>query len=483
MKKYILSIDAGTTGVTIILLDKNLRIAHRDYSELIQYYPNPGWVEHNPIELIHKINQMLNVLFKTFNPNTIDSIGITNQRETTVVWDKISGKPVYNAIVWQCRRTNSICENLKEKYNKTIFDKTGLYIDSYFSASKIKWILDNVDYNKSNILFGTIDTWIIWNLTNKKEYSTDFTNASRTMLYNINTKKWDPELLNLFNIPKSILPRVKKSMDDFGFLNHTNILIPIKGLAGDQQAALFGQNCLTNGSSKCTYGTGLFFLLNIGKNRKDSSNGLLTTLAVDKNGNSVYAIEGSVFIGGAVIQWLRDELNLINEADESDEIAKSIDNTNGVYIVPAFVGLGAPYWKGSCRGTITGLTRGSNKNHIIRASLESIAYQVNDLINCIVKDFKKPIENLKVDGGATKNDFLLQFQADICNLKVIKPTNIESTALGAGILAGISNKFWKSSNEAFSKINIEKTYYPKIDTKNRIFLLKGWQNAIQKTID
>ena len=484
MSRYILSIDAGTTGVTILLIDKNTNIVEKFYSEINQFYPKPGWVEHDPIELIDKIEKILISISSKYNLLDIVSIGITNQRETIVMWDKNSGEPIYNAIVWQCRRTKEYCNELNDNYKNIIYSKTGLYIDSYFSASKIKWLLENPTHtkkisNNKNLLVGTIDTWIIWNLSKRKSHVTDFTNASRTMLFNINTKKWDLELLNIFNIKKHILPEIKNSMDDFGNAIINNISIPINGVSGDQQSALFGHGCLETGTSKCTYGTGLFYLLNIGEKRIDSNNGLLTTLAINDKGKPIYAIEGSVFIGGAVIQWIRDELNLIDNASESEDIALSIDSTEGVYIVPAFLGLGAPHWDSDCRGIITGLTRGSNKKHIIRAALESIAYQVNDLLESIKKDFSIKSNVLNVDGGAANNNFLLQFQSDISNIKINKPSNVESTALGAGFLAGIKSGFWKNKENLFKKIKNDRTYKPKINNDRRNELINGWLQSIE----
>ena len=489
MKKYILSIDSGTTGVTTLLLNKNLKIIHKEYSELKQFFPKPGWVEHNPNELIKKIFKQLRNIKKNYNLNDIASIGITNQRETVVLWNKKNGKPVYNAIVWQCRRTKEYCEKLKKnKLSNKVFNKTGLYIDSYFSATKINWILKNIplakELNKNNqLLFGTIDTWIIWNLTNKKKHLTDFTNASRTMLYNINKKEWDKELLDLFTISNNILPQVKNSMDDFGQAIIENYSIPILGVAGDQQAALFGQGCHYKNTSKCTYGTGLFYLLNTGKIRKNSKSGLLTTLAINKHGKPCYAIEGSIFIGGALIQWLRDEIDMIQNASETEKIAIDIKSTNGVYIVPAFVGLGAPYWNSECSGLITGITRGTNKKHIIRASLEAIAYQVNDLIECIEKDIKIKISSLNVDGGATNNDFLMQFQSDISNLKIVKPKNIESTAIGVGILSGLNSKFWKDVDEIFNKKNNTlKEFRPRMKKNEKNKKISEWKKSINKAL-
>ena len=481
MKDYILSIDAGTTGLTTIVIDKKLRIIKKCYSEINQYFPKKEWVEHNPSELINKINKHLAKIDKTISLSKIKSIGITNQRETVVVWNKKTGIPVYNAIVWQCRRTKNICKKLKQNNkDKTIYDKTGLMLDSYFSATKIQWIIKNIkNINKKEILAGTIDTWIIWNLTNKKHY-TDHTNASRTMLYNINSKKWDSTLLDLFKIPKSILPEIKNSIDNFGTLKHNNYKIPIYGVAGDQQAALFGQGGIKKGSGKCTYGTGLFYLQNIGNNRLKSRNNLINTIAINENGKPIYAIEGSVFIGGAIIQWIRDELGIINNASETEVIAKQVGNNGGIYIVPAFAGLGAPYWNSSCNGIICGLTRGSNKNHIIRASLESITYQVNDLLECIKKDTGITVKKLNVDGGAAKNNFLLQFQSNISNIQITRPKNIESTSIGAAILAGIKSKLWSTSKEAFKNLKIDKQFEPKIDNKNRKDLISGWKNAVKK---
>ena len=389
MKRFIVAVDQGTTSSRAVLFNLSGKPIYSSQKEFRQYFPKNGWVEHNPKEIWMTTKKVLTNVINKSNKlkGKILTIGITNQRETTVVWNKKTGEPIYNAIVWQDRRTKNICENLKKKKLENFFrKKTGLFIDPYFSATKIKWILDNVKGTKkllkdNLLLCGTIDTWIIWNLTKRKMHLTDHTNASRTLIYNINNKKWDDELLELFKIPKRILPEVKNSIDDFGQYQDYNI--PIYAVAGDQQAALFGQGCFKKNSSKCTYGTGLFFLLNTGKKRIDSKNKLLTTLAIDNKGKPTYALEGSIFIGGALIQWLRDELELINSAEETDKIATSIQSTNGVHIIPAFVGLGAPYWNSDCKGVITGLTRDSNKKHIIRASLEAIAFQVEDLLKCI----------------------------------------------------------------------------------------------------
>ena len=484
--KYIISIDAGTTGITLLLIDNSLNIIDKEYSEFNQIYPNPGWVEHDPDEIWQTTLKLLLRLITKHSEKTITCIGITNQRETTVLWNKITSKPLYNAIVWQDRRTKNICNNLISKgYSSTFKSKTGLVIDSYFSGTKIKWILNHCNDIPPNdqILFGTIDTWLIWKLTNGKEHKTDFTNASRTLIFNIDDKCWDEELLNLLNIPKSILPEVCNSSYIFGYTEKKILSkkIPISGVAGDQQSALFGQMGFNKGDIKTTYGTGCFMLLNTGSDRINSKHGSITTLACDFSGNPIYALEGSVFIGGAVIQWIRDELGLIKNAKDSENIALSINDTNGVYIVPAFTGLGAPYWDMEARGLISGLTRGSNKNHIIRASLESIAYQVFDLIESLKKDINIDIGNMKVDGGASNNNFLMQFQSDILNINITRPKNIETTALGAGILAGLKLKIWKSKDELLKHHNINKKFKPNLDNQKRNKLITGWNKAIKKT--
>ena len=488
MSKYILSIDAGTTGITIMLFDKNAKIIKKEYAEFTQFYPKPGYVEHDPLEIWDVTKKLLYKISKKYDKE-IHSIGITNQRETTIIWDKNTGFPIHNAIVWQCKRTAKKCNNLiKEGYADLIKNKTGLPISSYFSATKAQWILENVDYSKTllenqSLLFGTIDTWLIWNLTNRTSHATDHTNASRTMLYNINSFEWDQDLIDLFGLKKIILPDIKNSTDCFGEidLDMFSQKIPITGVAGDQQAALFGQYGYNENDTKCTYGTGCFILANTGKNKIDSNNGLITTIACDKNGSPIYAIEGSVFIGGAVIQWLRDEIQIINDAKETESIANSLDNNAGVYIVPSFTGLGAPYWNMESKGIITGLTRGTNFKHLVRSSLESIALQVNDLVNCLNNDLGYDIEKLNVDGGATENNFLMQFQSDISNITIQKPENIESTALGAALLSGIGSKYWVDINNVKNN-QLNTIYQSKMECKLRKSILEDWRNAIQQCL-
>ena len=489
--KYILSIDAGTTGITILLIDSKLKIIDKEYSEFNQIYPKPGWVEHDPIEIWEVTLKLINILLNRNNDKTISCIGITNQRETTVLWNKHNGKPVCNAIVWQDKRTNDICNDLiKDGHNNIVNKKTGLVIDSYFSATKIKWIIDNIDNVKEaiknkKILFGTIDTWLLWKLTGNKIHKTDYTNASRTLIFNIESKSWDNNLLDIFDIPKSILPEVCPSSHVFGYTNKKiiNDYIPISGIAGDQQSALFGQFGFNIGDIKTTYGTGCFTLVNTGDKKVISKNGILTTLACDFNGNPVYALEGSVFIGGAVIQWLRDEMQIIKDAETTEKIAKSVNSTKGVYIVPAFTGLGAPYWNMEAKGLICGLTRGANKNHIVRAALESIAYQVNDLLNSLKNDMQLELNNMNVDGGASQNNFLMQFQSDISNILIRKPENIESTALGAAILAGLKLNIWSSKNELLRLKKSKTNYKPSMNSSQRKISLNGWKKAVEKTKD
>lgn len=491
MKKYILSLDEGTTSARAILFDKKGKIVSSAQHEFTQIYPKPGFVEHDPFEIYSAQYSALTEAIAQIDARAeeIAAVGITNQRETTVVWEKSTGKPIYNAIVWQCRRTAEICEDLKEKgMEDYIKDTTGLKIDAYFSGTKIKWILDNVPgakekAEKGELLFGTVDTWLIWKLSGGKLHITDYTNASRTMIFDIHNLCWDKKLLDTLGIPESMLPEVKSSSEIYGNINILGEEIPVSGIAGDQQAALFGQKCFSEGDTKNTYGTGCFMLMNTGSTAYNSKNGLLTTIAATAKGEKVqYALEGSVFVGGAVIQWLRDELGLISNSAESEECAKKVSDNGGVYIVPAFAGLGAPYWDMYARGTITGLTRGSNKNHIIRAALESIAYQSDDLLKAILKDSQISFNSLYADGGAAANSFLMQFQSDISDVEIVCPECGESTALGAAFLAGLAVGFWKDREEIKSLPSSDRKFTPKILSTEREELLAGWKNAINRTV-
>ncbi|MBC8183548.1 glycerol kinase GlpK [candidate division KSB1 bacterium] len=480
---YILSTDQGTTGTTCVLYNKDGNLIGKAYREFKQIYPKPGWVEHDPLEIWNTVVDTVKELSGRF-PGKISAIGITNQRETTIIWDKKTGLPIHNAIVWQCRRTADICEDLKE-YEATFKEKTGLPIDAYFSGTKIKWLLENIDYqNKDDLLFGTVDTWLIWKLTNGKVHATDFTNVSRTLIYNIKEKKWDDELCEILNIPNFILPEVKKSVDDYGVAESIPAIkgVPILGVAGDQQAALFGQACFEEGQVKNTYGTGCFILMNTGEKTIFSKKGLITTLAVDGMGKPCYALEGSIFIAGAAIQWLRDELKIITHAADSEQAALSVENNGGVYLVPAFVGLGAPHWDMQARGTIVGLTRGTNRNHIIRAALESMAYQTCDVFTTMEQETGIKIKELSVDGGAVENNFLMQFQADVLNKTVLKPKIIESTSLGAAFLAGLKAGFWKNANELSRMKKYKKSFYPEMEKQKRLELLEGWRKALRQTM-
>lgn len=491
MEKYILALDQGTTSSRAIIFDKEQNIYGIAQKEFNQIYPNEGWVEHDPMEIwASQYGVLQEVLAKTnISPEQIAAIGITNQRETAIVWDKETGEPVYNAIVWQCRRTADICENLKKDgFDKYIKENTGLLIDAYFSATKVKWILDNVEgarekADKGKLLFGTVDTWLLWKLTNGRVHVTDYTNASRTMLFNIKELKWDTKILNKLNIPISMLPEVKSSSEVYGYVNlggKDNIKVPIAGIAGDQQAALFGQAAFNKGDAKNTYGTGCFLLMNTGEELVESKNGLLTTIAIGLNGKVNYALEGSVFMGGAIIQWLRDEMGLLADAQDSEYFAKKVKNNGGVYVVPAFVGLGAPYWDMYARGSIFGLTRGSNKNHIIRASLEAIAYQVKDLINAMEEDAGCKINTLKVDGGASKNKLLMQFQSDITNIEVCKPIITETTALGAAYLAGLAVGYFNNIDEISKGWYVGEKYEPRMSIEDREKLYSGWKKAVTR---
>jgi len=478
---YILSIDQGTTGTTAILFDKSGHLVDKAYEEIEQIYPKKGWVEHSPDGVWDSVVSTVSILLKRY-PNKISTIGITNQRETVVVWDKRTGRAVYNAIVWQCRRTVEMCQALYE-HAKMIKEKTGLPLDAYFSATKIAWILENIDeVEVEHLVCGTIDSWLIYKLTGGKSFYTDFTNASRTMLFNIETKTWDDELLKLFNIPKQMLPIVKSSKDEFAIVNSLDGLngVPIQAVAGDQQAALFGQGCFRQGTLKNTYGTGCFMLLQCEDKRVDSY-GLITTLAINEDGKPSYALEGSVFSGGSTIQWLRDELGIIGEAKESEDFANRVADNNGVYFVPAFTGLGSPHWDMNAKATISGLTRDSNRFHITRAALESIAFQSNDLLESMKQESGFEISRLKVDGGASANNFLMQFQADISNTQIDRSKNVETTALGVALLAGLQNGIWKNVNEIDVLNDGFETFGPVLDNYKREILLTGWEEAIKRT--
>lgn len=492
MSKFVLSIDQGTTSCRAIIFNHGGKIVSMAQKEFTQIYPKPGWVEHNPMEIW---GTQVGVIAEAVNKAGIDytdicAIGITNQRETTVIWNKKTGKPIYNAIVWQCRRTSDICDALKDKgLFESIKKKTGLVIDAYFSATKIKWILDNVSgaremANRGELLFGNMDTWIIWNLTGGKVHVTDYSNASRTMFYNIHELKWDEEILKELDIPISILPEVKPSSYIYGYTSKEIIGadIPISGDAGDQQAALFGQGCYKKGMAKNTYGTGCFMLMNTGDVPVESNNGLLTTIAWGIDGRVHYALEGSIFVAGATIQWLRDELRMIKTAAESERYALAVEDTNGVYLVPAFVGMGAPYWDMYARGTMVGLTRGAKKEHIIRAALESLAYQTNDVLRAMEEDSRIELSTLKVDGGASQNNFLMQFQSDILNVPVVRPKVVETTALGAAYLAGLAVGYWKDKDDILKNHEVDYKFIPSMDDCKRESLLKGWHRAVDRAM-
>jgi glycerol kinase len=493
-KKYIMSLDQGTTSSRAILFDHDGNIVGVAQKEFTQIYPKGGWVEHDAMEIWGtQIGVVKEVLERTgIKADEIAAIGITNQRETTVVWDKNTGKPIHNAIVWQCRRTAAICDELKDRgLEKTIREKTGLVVDAYFSGTKIKWILDNVHgarekAENGELLFGNIDTWLIWNLTRGKVHVTDYTNASRTMIYNINELKWDEELLKELDIPEVMLPEVKPSSYVYGSTSpelFDGVQIPISGDAGDQQAALFGQACFEEGMAKNTYGTGCFMLMNTGEKLVKSDNGLLTTIAWGVDGKVEYALEGSIFIAGAAVQWLRDELKIVYNAEQSEFYANSVEDTNGVYVVPAFTGLGAPYWDMYARGSIMGLTRGSKREHVVRATLESIAYQTKDVLNAMQEDSKIELKALKVDGGASANNFLMQFQSDILDVPVNRPKVIETTALGAAYLAGLAVGFWSSKEEIKSTWNMDKEFTSNMSEERRNKLYRGWQKAVKRALE
>lgn len=489
MDKYIMALDLGTTSCRCIIFDKNGRICSAAQKEFTQYFPQPGWVEHDAEEIwATQTGLMYEAMSKIdITINEIAGIGITNQRETTVLWDKETGRPVHKAIVWQCRRTAGYCDELKKLGMAEFFrSKTGLVLDAYFSATKLRWLLDNAigareRAEKGKLLFGTVDSWIIWKLTGGKVHVTDYSNASRTMLFNIHTLKWDEEILRVLKIPQQILPEVKPSSHVYGYTD-SNLFgreVPIAGAGGDQQCALFGQTCFERGEVKNTYGTGGFMLMNTGTAPVNSHNGLVTTIAWGVDDKVEYALEGSIFVAGAAVQWLRDELGLIRDAAESEVLAKSVPDANGCYVVPAFVGLGAPYWDQYARGAIVGLTRGVNRNHIVRATLESIAYQVNDVLMAMQEDSGMPITSLRVDGGACDNDFLMQFQADILNTSVVRPYCIETTAMGAAYLAGLAVGYWRSKEEILANHVIAAEFKPQMGQAKRENLLQGWHNAVK----
>ena len=492
MKKYVIALDQGTTSSRCILFDEHQNIVQMAQKEFTQHYPHPGWVEHDPMEIYSsQYGVLMEVLAQSgVAPEEIAGIGITNQRETAIVWDKESGRPVYNAIVWQCRRTAALCEELKAdtEFTNYVKERTGLLVDAYFSGTKIQWILDNVPGAREKaeagqLLFGTVDTWLIWKLTGGAVHVTDYTNASRTMLYNIRDLCWDETICRRLNIPMSMLPSVRGCSQVYGYVNIQGVEVPIAGIAGDQQAALFGQTCFEPGEAKNTYGTGCFLLMNTGDTMYQSKNGLLTTIAIGIDGKVQYALEGSVFVGGAVVQWLRDELHLITEASDTEYFAKKVKDSAGVYVVPAFTGLGAPHWDMYARGAILGLTRGAGRNHIIRASLEAIAYQTGDVLQAMEEDTGICLRELRVDGGASANNFLMQFQADIVGRTIRRPMIRETTALGAAYLAGLATGVWSSLDDIRSQWTLDKLYEPAMPEEQRQRLQAGWQKAVQRAKD
>ena len=491
---YVIALDQGTTSSRAVLVDRQGRIVDAVQNPFPQIFPQPGWVEHDPRDILSsQLGALTELLVQNgLGPADIDSIGITNQRETTVVWNRETGQPVCNAIVWQCRRTADIVDLLTSdpKVAQAITQKTGLVPDPYFSASKIKWILDNVPgarekAEKGQLLFGTIDTWLIWNMTQGRVHVTDYTNASRTMLFNIHKLEWDEHILSMLGISRSMLPEVKPSSTVYG---QTNIggkggtRIPIAGIAGDQQAALFGHLCVENGMAKNTYGTGCFMLMNTGKTAVSSKNGLITTLACGPRGEACYALEGSIFVGGSAIQWLRDELKIVNDARDTEYFANKAETSNDVYVIPAFTGLGAPYWDPYARGAIVGLTRGTNASHIIRATLESIAYQSKDVIEAMQADSGIPLQALRVDGGASANNFLMQFQSDILGVNVERPATLEVTALGAAFLAGLAVGYWSGLDDVRNRLHIERVFEPSADKEKQVQRYKGWKKAVSRAL-
>ena len=493
MKKYILALDQGTTSSRCIIYDKKVNMKSVAQKEFTQIYPRDGWVEHDPMEIwstqMGVAQEALLKMGCTYK--NIEAIGITNQRETTIVWDRETGKPVYNAIVWQCRRTAKYCDELIDAgYGDMIRSKTGLLIDAYFSGTKLKWILDNVEGAREKaeagkLLFGTVETWLIWNMTGGKVHVTDYSNASRTMMFNINTLEWDDEILELLDIPKSMLPEAKPSSCIYGETIDTVFGGPvtIAGAAGDQQAALFGQTCFETGEGKNTYGTGCFLLMNTGDKPVFSKNGLITTIAWGIDGKVNYALEGSVFVCGAAVQWLRDELNILEKSSDSEAMAEAVEDSCGLYVVPAFVGLGAPYWDPYARGAVMGITRGANKNHLVRATLESLAYQTNDLLEAMTEDLGSRLVSLKVDGGASANNFLMQFQADILGCRVERPVCIETTSLGASYLAGLATGYWRNKEDVLTNWQVDRVFEPHMEKNQREKLLRGWKKAVSRVRD
>lgn len=489
MEKFILSLDQGTTSSRAILFNKAGKIVHVSQKEFTQHFPKPGWVEHNANEIWGSVLSVIASALTEANikPEQIAGIGITNQRETTVVWDKETGVPVYNAIVWQSRQTSGICDELKEKgYNDLFRERTGLLIDAYFSGTKVKWILDNVEgarekAEEGNLLFGTIDTWLIWKLSGGRAHVTDYSNASRTLMYNIHDLKWDEELIKILGVPASMLPEVKPSSEVYANTVAYHFFgqeVPIAGAAGDQQAALFGQACFEQGMAKNTYGTGCFMLMNTGEKAVQSEHGLLTTIAWGLNGKVEYALEGSIFVAGSALQWLRDGLRMLKNASDSETYAEKVESTDGVYVVPAFVGLGTPYWDSDVRGAVFGLTRGTSKEHFVRATLESLAYQTKDVLTAMEADSNIELKTLRVDGGAVKNNFLMNFQSDILNVPVERPVINETTALGAAYLAGLAVGYWADQQEIASQWAIDMSFDPTMSEEDRDQLYNGWKKAV-----
>ena len=492
MKQYVVALDQGTTSSRCIIFDRDQRIVGVAQREFTQIYPKPGWVEHDPMEIwSSQYSVLTEALAQTgIAPEDIAAIGITNQRETTIVWDRQTGRPIYNAIVWQCRRTAGLCEELKkdQAFTDYIQTHTGLLIDAYFSATKIKWILDQVEGARQRaeageLLFGTVDSWLVWKLTGGKAHVTDYTNASRTMLFDIEKLCWDASICEKLGIPQAMLPQVMDSSAIYGTVNLQGVEVPIAGIAGDQQAALFGQACFAPGEAKNTYGTGCFLLMNTGSRLCRSQNGLVSTIAVGLNGQVEYALEGSVFVGGAVIQWVRDELRFITESRDAEYYASKVPDTGGVYLVPAFTGLGAPHWDMYARGALVGLTRGTSREHIIRAAQESIAYQVYDLVEAMEKDTGIPLSALNADGGASRDKFLMQFQSDILNKPLHRPAITETTALGAACLAGLAVGMWKDRSELRQRRLLSQNYDPHMDQARREQLLRGWHKAVGRSLD